>query len=101
MTGPVSVPPSAATPAPGAPIQSDRQQAQMREAAQAFEAIFLRQMIGSMRQARLAEDAFGSAATDQFRDLGDAQLAESMSRQGSFGIAELLMNQFQRGGGQR
>ncbi len=87
--------PAAATPA------IDRQRAQMQEAAQAFEAIFLRQMIGSMRQARLAEDVFGSSATDQFRDMADARLADDMSQQGSFGIAELLMTQFNRSGGAR
>jgi flagellar protein FlgJ len=80
---------------------ADRQRTQMQQAAQAFEAIFLRQMIGSMRQARLAEDVFGSSATDQFRDMADAQLADNMSRQGSFGIAELLMAQFNRSGGAR
>lgn len=99
MTGPVSRTPASAPPA-GASA-ADRQRDQMRQAAQAFEAVFIRQMIGSMRQARLAEDVFGSSATDQFRDMGDAQLAETMSRQGSFGIAEMLLNQFQRQGGQR
>lgn len=98
MTGPVSRTPATGT---AATPQADRQRDQMRQAAQAFEAVFIRQMIGSMRQARLAEDAFGSSATDQFREMGDAQLAENMSRQGSFGIAEMLLNQFQRGGGQR
>lgn len=100
MTSPVSATPPSTSAAP-ATAQPDRQREQMLQAAQAFEAIFLRQMIGSMRQARLAEDVFGSSATDQFRDMGDAQLAESMSRQGSFGIAEMLMNEFQRGGGRR
>ncbi len=99
MTGPVSRTP--ASTAPAGASAADRQRDQMRQAAQAFEAVFIRQMIGSMRQARLAEDVFGSSATDQFRDMGDAQLAETMSRQGSFGIAEMLLNQFQRQGGQR
>jgi flagellar protein FlgJ len=58
-------------------------------------------MIGSMRQARLADDAFGSNATEQFRDMSDARLAENMSQQRSFGIAEMLMGQFQRRGGNR
>ena len=49
----------------------------MRAAAEAFEAVFLRQVIGSMRQARLAEDPLSSAATEQFRDLSDAQLADN------------------------
>src|SRR3546814_6475590 len=35
---------------------------ELKKAAEAFEAIFMRQMIGSMRQAGLAEDVFGSRA---------------------------------------
>jgi flagellar protein FlgJ len=66
----------------------------MRKAAEAFEAVFLRQVIGSMRQAKLADDVFGSAATDQFRDLADGKLADNMAGQGSFGIADLLLQQF-------
>ena len=84
--------------APAAP--ADDRRTELRQAAQAFEAVFLRQMIGSMRQARLAEDPFSSRATEQFTEMSDAQLADSMSRQGSFGIAEMLLAQFERGGGQ-
>lgn len=90
MIGPVS-----SSPAAGPAAANDPQRDKMREAAQAFEAVFLRQMIGSMRQARLAEDPFGSQATEQFRDMSDARLADEMSKQGSFGIAELLLQQFQ------
>ena len=68
----------------------------LRGAAQQFEAVFLRQMIGSMRQAHLADDMFGSQATDQFRDMADANLADSMSHQGVFGIAQMLLAQFDR-----
>ncbi len=71
------------------------QREQLREAAEAFEAVFLRQMIGSMRQAKLTDDdLFGSQAGDQFRDLADGKLAENMANGNSFGIAELLMQQF-------
>lgn len=83
----------------GAAGGAARDEAQLRAAAEAFEAVFLRQMIGSMRQAKLAEDVFGSAATDQFRDMADANLADSMAAQGSFGVADLLMQQFGRNGG--
>ena len=68
----------------------------LRGAAQQFEAVFLRQMIGSMRQAHLADDPFGSQATEQFRDMSDANLADSMSHQGVFGIAQMLLAQFDR-----
>ena len=94
------LPTSAPAQAP-ASAQGDRQREQLRAAAEAFEAVFLRQMIGSMRQARLAEDPFGSAASDQFRDMADARLADSMAQQRSFGIAELLLGQFDRSGGRR
>lgn len=92
MTGPI-----AATPATPAAPAADARRAEMRAAAQAFEAIFIRQMIGSMRQAGLASDVFGSQATEQFREMGDAQLAQSMAQQGGFGIAEMLLGQMSRG----
>ena len=56
-------------------------------------------MIGSMRQAHLADDMFGSQATEQFRDMSDANLADSMSHQGVFGIAQMLLAQFDRHAG--
>lgn len=62
--------------------------------AQQFEAIFLRQMIGSMRSSTLAEGMFDSSASDQFRDMADARTADEMSRTGSFGIADMLIKQF-------
>ena len=80
---------------PAAPT-ADSQRAALRTAAQQFEAVFLRQMIGSMRQAHLADDPFGSQATEQFRDMSDANLADSMSHQGVFGIAQMLLAQFDR-----
>jgi peptidoglycan hydrolase FlgJ len=82
--------------APAQAAEANRRQSELRTAAQAFEAVFLRQMIGSMRQARLAEDPFASQATEQFRDMSDARLADEMSRQGSFGIAQMLLAQFDR-----
>ena len=68
--------------------------ADIKAATQAFEAVFLRQMIGSMRQASLGEDLLGSRATDQFRELSDAKLADNMAETGSLGIAEMLLKQF-------
>lgn len=62
----------------------------VKKAAEGFEAIVLRQMLGAMRQAKLAEDMFGSSATDNFRELADARTAEAMARLGQFGIARLV-----------
>ena len=81
--------------APAQP-QANAKREQLKAAAQAFEAVFLRQMIGSMRQASLAEDDLlsGGRAAEQFRDMSDAKLADSMAEKGQFGIAELLLKQF-------
>lgn len=86
MTKPVSSSPPAAT-AAGTPGKDG-----LAKVAKQFEAVFLRQMIGSMRQAGLADDLFGSSASDQFRDMADARLADDMAGKG-FGIAELLTRQ--------
>ena len=86
---------SSQTPAPGGEANAQRRQ-ELRQAAQAFEAVFVRQLLGSMRSAKLADDMFGSQATDQFRDMADARLADTMSQRGTFGIADMLVAQFQR-----
>ena len=80
---------------PGADTSTQRRQ-ELRQAAQAFEAVFIRQLLGSMRNAKLADDMFSSQATDQFRDMADSRLADSMSQRGTFGIADLLVAQFER-----
>jgi len=67
---------------------------EMEQAAKAFEAIFLRQMIGAMRSSSLAEGMFDNQATEQFRDMADARTADEMAKTSKFGIAELLMRQF-------
>ncbi len=82
------------TPSPKAPAKGD-----LHAAAQKFEAVFLRELIGSMRKAKLADDVFGSSATDSFREMADARTADSMAGLGQFGIATLLEKQFAGKGG--
>lgn len=84
---------------PAAEPKTDK--ASLRKAAQAFEAVFLRQMIGSMRQASLGDDILGSSAADQFRDMSDSRLADQLAGGKGFGIADLLVRQFQKNGGGR
>jgi flagellar protein FlgJ len=86
---------------PTAQMQPDAKREQLKAAAKAFEAVFVRQMIGSMRQAKLGEDMLGGSATDTFREMSDAKLADSMAEKGSFGIAEMLLKQFDAAGGPR
>ncbi|CAN5361293.1 hypothetical protein BH09PSE3_BH09PSE3_14070 [soil metagenome] len=63
----------------------------LSKAAKAMEAVFLRQMIASMRAPALADDPFGSSSSNQFRDMADAKLADGMA--GGFGIADMVEKQ--------
>lgn len=67
--------------------------AKLRKAAQAFEAVFLRQMIGSMRSASLGDGILDSSATEQFRDMSDSKMADAMASKGVLGVADLLVKQ--------
>ena len=70
------------------------EKAQLKEVAKQFEAIFLRQMIGTMRQSGGGEGIFDSSATEQFRDMSDARTADTMAEKGALGIAEMLLRQY-------
>ena len=89
MTTPVS---SIAATTPGATASPN--EAKLRKAAQAFEAVFLRQMIGSMRSASLGDGLNDSSASDQFRTMQDSKLADSMAQHGALHIADLLVKQY-------
>lgn len=77
-----------------ATARTSAEQAKLRKAAQAFEAVFLRQMIGSMRTSSLGDGLFDSSASDQFRDMADSKLADSMAQKGALHIADMLVKQF-------
>ncbi len=55
-----------------------------------FEAIFVRQMLSTMRTSSLGEGLFDGQGLEEFRDMQDSMIAEDMADQGVFGIAELL-----------
>ena len=70
------------------------EQQKLEQAAQAFEAIFVRNMISSMRKTELANDLFSNSGSDQFRDLMDQQIADDMAQNNGLGIAEMLFDQW-------
>lgn len=81
--------------------QASAQRAELAKAAKAFEAVFMRQMIGSMRGATAGMNQLtGSSAVDQFQELADARTAESLADRGGLGIAEMLLRQLSRNEGQ-
>ena len=85
----MTVPPvssAAASPAPDPAL---------RKAAEGFEALFLRQVMGAMRAAKLADDPLLGAGGETFRDLSDARMADGLAGQGGgLGIANLLLKQW-------
>lgn len=90
MTTPVSSTPASGTTGAVAPTSEVKK---LKAVAQQFEAVFLRQMIGSMRSASLGDGIFDSSATQQFRDMGDAKMADQMAGHGALHIADLLVKQ--------
>lgn len=91
MTTPLS---PSSVPAAAIPTLAGGGDGGLRKAAEAFEAVILRQLLASMRQAKLGEDIFGSSATDNFREMADARTAESIASLGRFGIADMVEAQF-------
>ena len=70
------------------------EQAKLKKAAQAFEAVFVRQLIGSMRSASEGDGIFDSEATKQFQDMSDAKTADAMASKGALHIADMLVKQY-------
>lgn len=59
--------------------------------AQAFEAIFLRQMLAAARAANFGgEEIFGGPGLEQFEKMQDEHMAKIASESGTFGFAKLI-----------
>jgi peptidoglycan hydrolase FlgJ len=69
------------------------EQTKLKSAAQAFEAVFLRQVIGSMRSASLGDGMFDNEGTETFQSMADSKTADAMASKGVLGIADMLIKQ--------
>jgi flagellar protein FlgJ len=68
----------------------------LQEAAQQFEAIFMRMLLQSMRKAQdvLESDSpFNSESTKFYRDMHDQQMAVELSSNGTLGLSDLIVRQ--------
>jgi peptidoglycan hydrolase FlgJ len=78
-------------------------EANLKKVAQEFESLFVSQMLKAMRSANevLAKDnPMNTAATRQYQDMYDQQLAVSMSREGGgIGLQDVLMRQLSKNKG--
>lgn len=90
----LSVSGAASLAVPGAAKADDKEA--LAKAARAFEAIFVRQLIGTMRGAGGGEAIDGSSAVDQFREMADARMADDLAGKGTLGIADLILKQLDR-----
>jgi flagellar protein FlgJ len=75
-------------------LPSEREQ--LHKAAQQFEAIFVRQMLSSARQAGFGNELFSSQGTQTFQAMQDEKFAEVASQRGAFGFAKVIEAQLSR-----
>ncbi len=69
------------------------EKAKLRKAAEGFEAIFLRQLLKTMRSTVPEGNMYGGGSTgEMYADMVESSLAETMSKQGRLGIANTLYN---------
>lgn len=66
------------------------------KAAAQFEALFINQMLKSARAAKLGDGLFDSEALNQFRDMQDAKLSETMAVHTPMGIGKALTDFLKR-----
>ena len=83
----------ARTTAENATLKPLDRNADLREAAEQFEAIFLNEFIKQARKAKLADDILGSDAQDTYQDMMDRELSTQLAGRVNLGIAEALVRQ--------
>jgi flagellar protein FlgJ len=69
----------------------------LRKVATQFEALFLQNLLKSMRSAKLGEDMLGSNEQDHYWSLFDSQISLKLAEGRGVGIADLLVRQLSRG----
>ena len=85
---------AARTTAENATLKPLDRNADLREAAEQFEAIFLNEFIKQARKAKLADDILGSDAQDTYQEMMDRELSTQLAGRVNLGIAEALVRQF-------
>jgi len=80
---------------PSALERIDRR-ASLEEVAQQFEAIFVNELMKSSRAAKLSDDILSNSGTQPFLEMMDQEFSQTISKRNSLGIAEALVQQFER-----
>lgn len=82
--------PVAGSPSVAADTSRLSSKANLKQAAQQFEGIFINMMLKSARSAKLSDGLLDSDALDQFRDMQDVNVAETMAKHMPLGIGKAL-----------
>jgi len=72
---------------------ADNDDRALRDVAEDFEAIFIKQIFEGMRRSKLAEDPFNSSSVETYTSLMDDQMSKQIALSQGFGIAEALVAQ--------
>ena len=70
--------------------------ASLEEVAQQFEAIFVNELMKTSRAAKLSDDILSNSGTQPFLEMMDKEFSQTISKRNSLGIAEALVQQFER-----
>jgi Rod binding domain-containing protein len=73
------------------PVADSEQVKKIKQSAQDFEAVLLRQMLKEIRSSALADSNKGSNST--YLDMADEQLANQLASQGGFGFGKAMADQ--------
>jgi len=70
--------------------------ASLEEVAQQFEAIFVNELMKTSRAAKLSDDILSNSGAQPFLEMMDQEFSQTISKRSSLGIAEALVQQFER-----
>jgi flagellar protein FlgJ len=70
----------------------------LEEVASQFEALFIQQMMKSMRDAIPQSDLMGSEHVDTYQAMADQQMSLNLAEEGGIGLARMLVEQMQTKG---
>ena len=84
------------TPVAGQGTSPAENRAELREAAQAFEAILLRQMLSSARSTDFGGNDLFEGSDDTFTEMRDENFADITAKSGQLGFADAIERQLAR-----
>ena len=67
--------------------------AEIRDAAEQFEALFVQQILKQMRSASPDDSLFGGSGMEMAHEMFDTEVAKRMSQAGGLGLADMLVRQ--------